>query len=72
MARLLIEERYTWPVRTVPLGGGSLWATSYQIQRCGEVVIQMLANVRQTTIEPLIKTTVLSGTLIDTNLSWFF
>ena len=31
MARLLIEERYTWPVRTVPLGGGSLRATSYQI-----------------------------------------
>jgi hypothetical protein len=31
MARSLIEERYTWPVRTVLLGGGSLWATSYQI-----------------------------------------
>ena len=31
MDRLLIEERYTWPVRTVLLGGGSLRATSYQI-----------------------------------------
>ncbi len=31
MARLLIEERYTWPVRTVLLGGGSLWATPSQI-----------------------------------------
>jgi hypothetical protein len=31
MARLLIEERYTWPVRTVLQGGGSLRATSYQI-----------------------------------------
>jgi hypothetical protein len=24
MARSLIEERYTWPVRTVLLGGGGL------------------------------------------------
>jgi hypothetical protein len=32
-ARLLIEERYTWPVRTVLEGGGSLRATSYQIYR---------------------------------------
>jgi len=31
MARLLIEERYTWPVRPVLLGGGGLRATSYQI-----------------------------------------
>ena len=31
MARSLIEERYTWPVRTVLEGGGSLRATSYQI-----------------------------------------
>jgi len=31
MARSLIEERYTWPVRAVLLGGGSLRATSYQI-----------------------------------------
>ena len=31
MVRLLIEERYTWPVRTVLLGGGGLRATSYQI-----------------------------------------
>ena len=37
------------------------------IQRCGEVVIQMLANVRQTTIEPSIKTTVLPETLIYTD-----
>lgn len=32
MARSLIEERYTWPVRAVLLGGGSLRATSYQIE----------------------------------------
>ena len=31
MAWSLIEERYTWPVRAVLLGGGSLRATSYQI-----------------------------------------
>ena len=31
MARSLIEERYTWPVRAVLLGGGSLRATSYQM-----------------------------------------
>ncbi len=31
MGRLLIEERYTWPVRPVLLGRGGLWATSYQI-----------------------------------------
>jgi len=31
MARSLIEERYTWPVRTVLLVGGSPRATSYQI-----------------------------------------
>ena len=31
MVRLLIEERYTWPVRAVLLGGGGLLATSYQI-----------------------------------------
>lgn len=33
MARSLIEERYTWPVRAVLLGGGSLRATSYQIHQ---------------------------------------
>jgi transposase-like protein len=37
------------------------------IQRCGQVVIQMLANVRQITIEPLIKSSVLPGTLIYTD-----
>lgn len=37
------------------------------IQRSGEVVIEMLAKVRQTTIEPLIKTTVLPGTVIYTD-----
>ena len=37
------------------------------IQRCGQVVIQMLANVRRVTIEPLIKATVLAGTLIYTD-----
>jgi hypothetical protein len=35
MARSLIEERHTWPVRAVLLGGGSLWATSYQIFSTG-------------------------------------
>ena len=37
------------------------------IQRCGLVVIHMLSNVRQVTIEPLIKSVVLPGTLIYTD-----
>jgi len=37
------------------------------IQRCGLVAIQMLANVRQVTIEPLIKSVILPGTLIYTD-----
>lgn len=37
------------------------------IQRSGEVVIQMLPNVQQTTIAPLIKATILPGTLIYTD-----
>ena len=37
------------------------------IQRCGLVVIQMLPNVRQVTIEPLIKSVVSPGTLIYTD-----
>ena len=37
------------------------------IQRGEKVVIELLANVRQTTIEPLIKTTVLPGTWIYTD-----
>lgn len=37
------------------------------IQRCGEVVIQMLSNVQQVTIEPLIKAAVLPGTLVYTD-----
>jgi len=37
------------------------------IQRCGQVVIRMLADVRQVTIEPLIKNTVLPGSLIYTD-----
>jgi transposase-like protein len=37
------------------------------IQRCGEVVIHMLENVQQTTIEPIIKKTILAGTLIYTD-----
>lgn len=37
------------------------------IQRCGQVVIRMLENVQQVTIEPLIKATVLSGSLIYTD-----
>jgi transposase len=37
------------------------------IQRRGQVVIQMLANVQQETIEPVIKTTVTPGSLIYTD-----
>jgi len=37
------------------------------LQRCAEVAIRMLANVRQATIEPLIKAAVLPGTLIYTD-----
>ncbi len=36
------------------------------VQRCGEVVIQMLENVRQATIKPLVKATISPGTLIYT------
>ena len=37
------------------------------IQRCGEVVIQMLANVQQKTIEPLVRATVAPGTRVYTD-----
>jgi transposase len=37
------------------------------IQRGGEVVIQMLANVQQKTIEPLIKATIAPGTQVYTD-----
>ena len=37
------------------------------IQRCGQAVIRMLDNVKQTTIEPLIKSAVLPETLIYTD-----
>jgi transposase-like protein len=37
------------------------------IQRSGEVVIQMLPNVEQATIAPLIKATIIPGTLIYTD-----
>jgi len=37
------------------------------IQRGGEVVIQMLANVRQKTIEPLIKAAIAPGTQVYTD-----
>ncbi len=37
------------------------------VQRCGQVVIKMLSNVRQVTIEPLIRATVVPGTLIYTD-----
>lgn len=37
------------------------------IQRSGEVVIKMLADVKQTTIAPLIKSTVSPGTMIYTD-----
>ncbi|MBX9838284.1 MAG: IS1595 family transposase [Silvanigrellaceae bacterium] len=37
------------------------------IQRSGEVFIQMLADVKQSTIEPLIKAVIASGTLVYTD-----
>ncbi len=37
------------------------------IQRSGEVVIKMLENVKQKTIEPIIKATIAAGTLIYTD-----
>ena len=37
------------------------------IQRGGQVVINMLANVKQKTIEPFIKETIASGTLVYTD-----
>src|SRR5262249_27958723 len=37
------------------------------IQRTGEVVIRMLANVRPVTIEPLIRTTIAPGSVIYTD-----
>ena len=37
------------------------------MQRCGQVVINMMANVKQKTIEPLMKDTIASGTLVYTD-----
>ena len=37
------------------------------IQRGGEVAIRMLANVQQTTIEPLLKATITPGTHVYTD-----
>ena len=37
------------------------------MQRGGQVVINLLANVKQKTIEPLIKDTIIPGTLIYTD-----
>jgi transposase len=37
------------------------------IQRGGQVVINLLANVKQKTIEPLMKETIVSGTLVYTD-----
>ena len=37
------------------------------IQRCGEVVIRMLANVKRKTIEPLIKATVARDSMVYTD-----
>ena len=37
------------------------------IQRGGEVVIRMLENVKQRTIEPLIKATITTGTMVYTD-----
>ena len=37
------------------------------IQRTGEVVLRMLADVKQATIGPLIKETILPGTVVYTD-----
>jgi len=37
------------------------------IERCGQVVIKMMANVKQKTIEPFIKETIAPGTLVYTD-----
>jgi len=37
------------------------------IQRCGEVVIHMLENVKQRTIKPIIESTIVPGTLVYTD-----
>lgn len=37
------------------------------IQRGGQVVIQMLDNVQQQTVEPLLKATITSGSLLYTD-----
>jgi transposase len=37
------------------------------IQRTGEVIIRMLADVKQTTIGPLIKRSIVPGTVVDTD-----
>ncbi len=37
------------------------------IQRCGQVVINMIANVKQKTIEPFIKETIAPGTRVYTD-----
>ena len=37
------------------------------MQRGGQVVIHLLANVKQQTIEPLIKDTIVPGTLVYTD-----
>ena len=37
------------------------------IQRLGEVVIRMLANVQQATIEPLLRATIALGTIVYTD-----
>ena len=42
MVRLLIEERYTWPVCTVLEGGGSLRATYYQMFAVGPILAQVV------------------------------
>ena len=37
------------------------------LQRTGEVVLQMLANVQQATIGPLIRRTIAAGTVVYTD-----
>jgi ISXO2-like transposase domain len=40
------------------------------VQRTGEVAIRMLADVKQRTIGPLIKTTVVPGSVVYTDGIW--
>jgi hypothetical protein len=52
-----IEERYTWPVRTVLLGGGNLRVTSYQIDSRKLVAVIRSFDPGQTPLTELCKET---------------